>query len=105
MSTTLCPLPSVYASDPEMEPLIRDFAFQLERRFAELEHAIDRDDRDRIRHVAHQLLGAGGAYGFSVVTEICRGLEEAATRPTAPLAPHLEALGTVVRRITLAHAA
>jgi HPt (histidine-containing phosphotransfer) domain-containing protein len=88
-----------------MQPLIRDFAFELERRFAELTDALARDDRDRIRHVAHQLLGAGGTYGFAVVTKVCRGLETAATRPAVPLAPHLEALGTVVRRITLAHAA
>jgi signal transduction histidine kinase/HPt (histidine-containing phosphotransfer) domain-containing protein len=100
----LVPLASTYSGDPDMEPLIRDFVDELPVRLEEMEQALDRGDRDRIRRVAHQLRGAGGAYGFASVTDCCKTLEEAAGRAD-DLGPPLEALAALVRRITLARAA
>ncbi|MCC6437748.1 MAG: response regulator [Acidimicrobiales bacterium] len=100
----LVPLASTYSGDPDMEPLIRDFVDELPVRLEEMEQALDRGDRDRIRRVAHQLRGAGGAYGFASVTDCGKTLEEAAGRAD-DLGPPLEALAALVRRITLARAA
>ena len=41
--------------------------------------AIDLDEFDRASEVGHQLKGEGGTYGFSVLTDMGRDFEEAAS--------------------------
>jgi signal transduction histidine kinase/CheY-like chemotaxis protein len=104
-SETVVPLHSTYASDPEIAPLIRDFCVELPARVEDLGAAWTLGDRDKVRRISHQLRGAGGAYGYAVVTDLCRTLEEASRHPSDDLTQHIEALRAVARRIAVAQAA
>jgi two-component system sensor histidine kinase RpfC len=64
-------------ASPRMAAAVADFAHVLGQRVEEMEAALNRDDRDTIGRLAHQLKGAGGINGYMAVSEKALQLEQA----------------------------
>ena len=52
-------------------PVAEVFLCSLERRLAELEQAIQRDDADAIKKVAHTMKGSSSQFGAEELTRLC----------------------------------
>lgn len=74
-SPTDAPLRSVYADDAEFGELIGLFVDELPERVAAIRESLATPDLDQLKIVAHQLMGAGGGYGFLEITDAGRTLE------------------------------
>jgi signal transduction histidine kinase/DNA-binding response OmpR family regulator len=70
------PLVSTYADDPDMIEAIREFVDELPRHTALLQKCLDESNLARLEMAVHQLKGAGGGYGFDVVTELASAAEQ-----------------------------
>ena len=70
---------SEYADDPDLEDIIEDFTSELEDDINAMKKAFDQGNYDELRSLAHQIKGAGGSYGYQLLTDITTVLEEAAT--------------------------
>jgi HPt (histidine-containing phosphotransfer) domain-containing protein len=96
------PLRSQYQDDPDMRDLVREFAAGLPARAAELERLFAEEQCSELARIAHQLKGAGGGYGFPLITERAAALESSlkqdADEPRVKecLAQLVEALRAVV---------
>lgn len=66
---------SIYEDDPDMLEIVREFVSDAERRAEELEDHLQCGDWASLQTLAHQLKGAGGGYGFDVITERAAALE------------------------------
>jgi len=69
------PLRSQYENDPDMRDLVREFACGLPGRAAALEELHATRMHAELQRLAHQLKGAGGGYGFPLITELAAALE------------------------------
>jgi len=67
---------SDFTDDPEMVPLVREFAAGLPRRIAAMRQAMANSHLEELRRNAHQLKGSGGGYGYPAVTEVAAQLEQ-----------------------------
>ena len=70
-------LSSLDCDDPEMTELIEAFVEDLPQRVAELRDAYERRDHAALAHVAHNLKGVGGSFGYWIITELAADLEDA----------------------------
>ncbi len=61
-----------------MVELINEFTAGLEVDIASMRNTLDGCDYDGLRRLAHQMNGAGGSYGYPMLTETAKVLEEAA---------------------------
>ena len=77
------PIRSTYEDDPDMLAIVREFVAELPDRARSLEVVLDAQDLGELQRLAHQLKGAGGGYGFPIVTERAAALESAVKRGTA----------------------
>ena len=73
----LDPLRSAYESDPDMADLVREFAVEILQFASEAERLIAAGDFAQLRVLSHTLKGAGGGYGFDLITEVSAELEHA----------------------------
>ena len=64
--------------DEEMAELRADFAQRLPVIAGELDTAMDAGDEVQVRHIAHQLKGAAGGYGYPALSAVAHRVEEAA---------------------------
>jgi len=64
--------------DAELEGLIPGFLENRSKDVKTLEVAMGKGDYETIRKLGHTMKGAGGGYGFDVITDIGRSLEQAA---------------------------
>jgi HPt (histidine-containing phosphotransfer) domain-containing protein len=60
-------LQSEYADDPDMREIVEFFVNDLTARMNSIREAFTRDDRARLKTLAHQLKGAAGGYGFPTI--------------------------------------
>jgi len=70
---------SLLANDPDMGELVTQFVGNLSSRLALLEAAHHEGRRQDIGRTAHQLKGTGTSYGFPMLTEHARVVEEVAS--------------------------
>ncbi len=70
------PMVSELAGDLEMHAIVEDFVRNLPDRIRMMEVALSQQDYTALINLAHQLKGAGGGYGFPVITEAAGHLEE-----------------------------
>lgn len=68
------PISSTLAHDPDMLPLIESFVDQLSDIANQLERALVTNDTKAVDHIAMQLKGAGGGYGFDPITHAAKGV-------------------------------
>lgn len=71
-------LRSELADDPVMLELIAEFLSVLPERVYEIERAANDHDLKSLAVLAHKLKGAGGGYGYPLITESARDLEQLA---------------------------
>ena len=88
------PLISEFANDADMVELVEMFVGELPARVAAIQDAMKANDIAGVAHVAHQLKGAAGGYGFPTITEAAGELERCA-KTTA----ELERLAEQVRSV------
>jgi signal transduction histidine kinase/CheY-like chemotaxis protein len=74
------PLRSDFADDPDMAEIIDSFVAGLAGRAEALREAVAEGRREEVQHLAHQLKGAAGGYGFAPITAVAAELELAAAR-------------------------
>ncbi len=91
------PLVSDVGDDPDMAEIIGPFVEGLKRTADQLGHALEANDREAIRTMAHQLKGAAGGYGFATITTSAARLE-AGTRTDAALTQLVFDLSDLCRR-------
>lgn len=71
------PLYSEFADDEDMAELLVEFVEGLHTTCEKLQSALATEDKDTVRRIGHQLKGAGGGYGFPLITELGAKLESA----------------------------
>ncbi|MGR3302663.1 MAG: response regulator, partial [Candidatus Scalindua sp.] len=69
---------SEYADDADLVELIDEFAAGLEADVESMREALENGDHDGLRRLAHQMKGAGGSYGYPMLTEAAKTIEKAA---------------------------
>jgi PAS domain S-box-containing protein len=96
----LPPVVSQFADDPDLADLIERFVAGLLDKCRQMRQLLETRQFEPLRRLAHQLKGAGGGYGFPVLTERAADLEkasdrseaEAAGKALAELSRHAEAI-------------
>jgi HPt (histidine-containing phosphotransfer) domain-containing protein len=79
MSTTQStPVYSSFGTDPDMLELVQEFVGALPERVAAIESAVQTEDLEALRRLAHQLKGASGGYGFEMIGQAAASLEATA---------------------------
>ena len=69
-------LRSDFASDPDMREILELFVQEMPSRVRELRSSWERRELEKVGRLAHQLKGAGGGYGFGVISEAAAKLEK-----------------------------
>lgn len=87
-------LPIVHV-EQDFEPLLPRFMTNRKQEVVTMREALAQQDFETVRKVAHGMKGAGGSYGFDLVTAMAATIEQAAKTAAAPtIATELERLGT-----------
>jgi CheY-like chemotaxis protein/HPt (histidine-containing phosphotransfer) domain-containing protein len=76
-STNRIPLRSERAEEAGFSPLLEMYAEDLEEHARLLRVALDEEDWEELREVAHRLKGSGGSYGYPAISETGRRLQDA----------------------------
>ncbi|BBD08532.1 ATP-binding protein [Desulfovibrio ferrophilus] len=76
---------SAVTVDRAMRPLVEEFLTEVRTHIVSMRKASQQGDLESIRVTGHSLRGAGGGYGFNVITEYGRSLEAAAKADDATL--------------------
>lgn len=96
-------IPSTYCDDTAMLPLIEEYAGGLRQTVADLHQAIKMGDSSKVATLAHQTKGAGGMYGYPILSEAAGALEAAAKRGAASyeLRQYWDVVNVVVQGVQL----
>jgi len=70
---------SRYADDPHMAHIIGEFVAGLPALLEAMRRALSAGANEELQRQAHQLKGAGGSYGYPLLSEVAGALEDAAT--------------------------
>jgi HPt (histidine-containing phosphotransfer) domain-containing protein len=100
------PIRSTYEADPDMLEIVREFASELPERIARLEALLASRAWPELQTLSHQLKGAGGGYGFAVITEVAARLEQALKSGAAEpvVKDHAAELCAILRAVTVPEA-
>jgi len=71
------PIESDYAEDPDLAEVIDEFVTSLGTQTETMRQALAHGHLEEARCLAHQLKGAGGSYGYPVLTDAAKTLETA----------------------------
>jgi HPt (histidine-containing phosphotransfer) domain-containing protein len=66
--------------DPDLLDIIPAFLQNRKEDICSILEALEIEDYETIRILGHSMKGSGGGYGFHVITDIGRSLEEAAKK-------------------------
>jgi histidine phosphotransfer protein HptB len=107
LTTVVCgehgfgPCYSTLAEDPDMAELLALFVSELPDRLADIRQAAQEQNWQEVRRLAHQLRGAGGSYGFPLLTTAAGQVETVAREPVnvAELRRALDQLTAVGERL------
>ena len=96
------PLFGDFHDDAEMRPIVRMFLSEIPGRTETLRQHLQAQDRASFRRIVHQIKGAGGGYGFHLISESARRLERcidaAGVKWWQECHAHLDDLLTLMRR-------
>lgn len=73
--TDQVPLKSTLADDPIVGPILQEFLAGLPMTVASIEKSVASRNWSELMHASHQLAGAAGMYGYSIMTDAARDLE------------------------------
>jgi HPt (histidine-containing phosphotransfer) domain-containing protein len=95
------PIRSIYESDPDMMDLVRSFASEAPNRAQLVDDLLSQGELEELQRLAHQLKGAGGGYGFQLVTDVAARLEEALKEgaPESVIKERTSTLSEVLRAV------
>ncbi|MDH4185487.1 MAG: Hpt domain-containing protein [Nitrospira sp.] len=71
--------------DESFEPLIPKFMTNRKKEVATMTEALAAQDFETVRKVSHGMKGAGGSYGFDLISEIAAVIEQAAKTSDASI--------------------
>ncbi len=74
----LDPIRSDFADDPDLAAVLSPFVAGLPAQLDGMRDALANGDHEHLRRLAHQLKGAGGSYGYPLLTAVAGLLEQAA---------------------------
>jgi len=69
---------SEFADDPDLADILDEFVARLPGALETMSESLANNDHEELRRLAHQVKGAGGGYGYPLLTEQARKLENAA---------------------------
>ncbi|GAX61102.1 signal transduction histidine kinase-like protein [Candidatus Scalindua japonica] len=69
---------SEYSDDEDLVELIDEFVAGLKEDIASMRKVLESEDYNGLCRLAHQMKGAGGSYGYPILTEAAKTLEKAA---------------------------
>ena len=93
---------TLLTEDPSFVDIVTEFVAGLRPRLQQMEAALSRRQLADLRRLAHQLKGSGGGYGFDILTDLGRRLEEASLHnDPAECRKTLDELQSTVLRITV----
>lgn len=91
--------PTVHV-ESDFEALLPKFMTNRKKEIVTMREALERNDLEGIRKIAHGMKGAGGSYGFDRVTAMAATIEQAAKAGSAaPIASELDLLSTYLERV------
>ena len=76
-AVSIDPIPSEYADDEDMRELLVEFSAGLTETCQRLQSCVESGDWTAVRRIGHQLKGAGGGYGYPILTQAGARLESA----------------------------
>lgn len=88
------PIFSELAGDPDLQELVEEFVAELPSKAAAMQQFLIEGDMDMLIRLAHQLKGSAGGYGFRVITDAAKRIEQ-----TAQTSGDLELLTRQLREI------
>jgi len=98
------PIVSTVIDDPELGPLVEDFVLRLPQSIQQMKDALARNSFAELQRLAHSLKGAGGGYGYPVLSQAAAVLEKAARDADPQIAANaLEQLVLLCQSITAGH--
>jgi HPt (histidine-containing phosphotransfer) domain-containing protein len=62
--------------DPDLHDIVEDFVDGLSDRILRLKQAFDELDWSQLNTLAHRLKGAGGSYGYPVISRLAAQMEK-----------------------------
>ena len=68
---------SAFRDDPEMVMILGEFIGRLNGQVAAMRQAYDDERYEELQRLAHRLKGAGGSYGYPLLTDASKKLEDA----------------------------
>ncbi|GJQ58496.1 MAG: hypothetical protein SCALA701_12970 [Candidatus Scalindua sp.] len=71
-------IPSEYGDDPDLVELIDEFVLGFGDDLRTMKETLENGDLSALRRLAHQIKGAGGSYGYPMISEAGKMLEDAA---------------------------
>lgn len=97
------PIISDLGGDEDLIDIIEEFVEELPTRVADMNAALEEQNFDELRRLAHQLKGAAGGYGFPSITDSALQVEMSAdvkdpNEAASKLCKDLEALTDLCRR-------
>ncbi len=91
---------SEFREDDDLVDIINDFVTSLGADIKKMQETFDKRDYDNLRRFAHQIKGAGGSYGYQILTETAKKLEDAAkNRDASSITTTLEEIDTLCHSI------
>ncbi len=92
---------SSYANMPELRQILGEFIDELPERVAKMKEQLGQNDLPSLRRAVHQLRGAGGGYGFDLITELASRAEETIDEGKAieEIATRVDDLIALIRRV------
>ena len=95
-------LTSVVRVDPLLEELIPGFLTSVRNDVNAVRDALDRNDFGTIVRIGHNIKGAGGGYGFEVISDIGTTINRAAQDADATKIAHeIEHLSTYLSQVQI----
>ena len=90
--------------NPRIGDIVDSYLEHRNQDVASLLDALDRGEFDHIRHLAHDLVGTGGSFGFEDLSLIGRSLESAAlNRETDEIKLLVEDLAVYLSRVEIVY--
>jgi HPt (histidine-containing phosphotransfer) domain-containing protein len=94
--------PIIVKVDSDFEDIIPGFLRNRQGDIETILEALEKCDYETIRILGHNMKGAGGGYGFEVITEIGRAIEQAAlNNDEAEIKKSLSELSTYLEQIEI----
>jgi PAS domain S-box-containing protein len=96
---------SLFSDDPEMAMILGEFVGRLNGQIVAMRQAYADDRQEELQRLAHRLKGAGGSYGYPLLSDASKKLEDAVkTRNDSIAKEAIDAIATMCQAIQRGYA-